>query len=335
MEKKGISLRKIAQLCHSLEHIQADGRKTHVEAYDFEHPDSQALDMPEGYYKKFNERFLALFHRLGIDASNLRYSQGDYSFSVQNAKQLALPLSQLTAKKDGKRLRNGDIRSLASVSFILALETIVTETMREAGKTEAEIAVQLFKFYAATDYPEYVSLPECKRKLGAEIDRFFWNKVHNRGLTRSDRKFIMETIQREVIEYLQEYLGDMAEMVDYFVEARDDEISDGGVWAQQDDEYGEYVSADIDLQGLLADDEEFSALRQEYESSLAEGNLSKEPEREKMRRKIKKRTREIGKEIALKRNLDLDKLLNFDKMDADKSKSSQELYDEYQEETNP
>ena len=287
MEKKGISLRKIAQLCHSLEHIQADGRKTHVEAYDFEHPDSHALDMAEGYYKKFNERFLALFHRLGIDASNLRYSQGDYAFSVHNAKQLAMLLSQLTTNKDGKRLRNGDIRSLASVSFVLALETIVTETMREAGKTEAEIAVQLSKFYAATDYPEYVSLPECKKKVDAEIDRFFWNKIHNRGLTRSDRKFIVETIQREVIEYLQEYLGYMEDMVDYFVEAREDEISESGVWAQQDDEYGKYVSADIDFQGLLADDEELSAFRQAYGSSLAEGNLSKEPEREKLRRKIK------------------------------------------------
>ena len=54
MEKKGISLRKIAQLCYSLEHIQVDGRETHVEAYDFEHPDNHALDMTDGYYKKFN-----------------------------------------------------------------------------------------------------------------------------------------------------------------------------------------------------------------------------------------------------------------------------------------
>ena len=289
-------------------------------------------DLDESLYKKLMEKFVSLCETLMIDKNNLKSTRGntsdEYSFSDENAQALAKILLDLTSH-DGKKLRQGRIDQMTSISMLEEFERIVRETMQENGRSQSEIEMQLSNLYYVTDWSYNVTLRKIKEEINERID-IIYNSFDNYFLRRSDMKVILDAAKNIVFSQLFFGMRNFNEMIDFFSEYRWDEIGDAGVKAQEDDEYHKYASAWNEIRRELENNDEYQALLREREQLLSHLTIEAHSKLPSISKRITEVKENVVKHFSDIYKLDYKRLARADTLA--KIAPSSEIMKEYQQE---
>ena len=127
------------------------------------------------FIEKQRNLFQDLCFKMGINLDNFKV-QKKYSFSEENAKQVARILVHLTKTTMGKNIRKGVFNTEEAESYLKSIKKIIEETMRENEKSIQEINTQLSDFYRNTQWPDDFLKRTMNQKIIEDIHEFYMEK---------------------------------------------------------------------------------------------------------------------------------------------------------------